>query len=45
MMCSGSLGFSGVLDKSVEPLSKGLGLQVQRHSGEEAAAPTKGCDS
>jgi hypothetical protein len=29
-MCSGSLGFSGVsiLDKSVEPPPKGLGLQV-----------------
>jgi hypothetical protein len=28
--CSGSLGFSGVgvLDKSVEPLPKGLGLRV-----------------
>jgi hypothetical protein len=45
MTCSGSLGFSGVgvLDKSVGPLSKGLGLWVQRHGGEEAAVPTRGC--
>jgi hypothetical protein len=43
--CSGSLGFSNVdvLDKNVEPLSKGLGLEVRRHGGEEAAAPTRGC--
>jgi hypothetical protein len=46
MTCSGSLGFSGVdvLDKSVEPLSKGLGLRIRMHDGEEAAAPTRGCD-
>jgi hypothetical protein len=45
MTCSGNLGFSGVgvLDKSTEPLPKGLSLRVQRHGGEEAAAPTKGC--
>jgi hypothetical protein len=44
MTCSGSLGFSGVsvLDKSVKPLLKGLGLRVQRHGG-EVAAPTRGC--
>jgi hypothetical protein len=42
--CSDSLGFSnvGVLDKSVEPLPKGLGLQVRRHGGEEVVVPTRG---
>jgi hypothetical protein len=46
MTCSGSLGFNGlsVLDKSIEPLLKGLGLQVQRHGREEVATPTRGCD-
>jgi hypothetical protein len=37
MMCS------GILDKCVEPLPKGLSLWLQRHGGEEAAAPTRGC--
>jgi hypothetical protein len=42
--CSSSLGFSGVgvLDKSVEPLLKGLVLRVQRHGREEVAMPTRG---
>jgi hypothetical protein len=39
-----ALAFSGVgvLDKSVEPLPKGLSLRVRRHGGEEVAAPTRG---
>jgi hypothetical protein len=43
-MCSGSLGFSDVdvLDKSIEPLLKGLVLRVRRHVEEEVAAPTRG---
>jgi hypothetical protein len=37
MMCS------GILDKCVEPLPKGLSLRFQRHGGEEAMAPIRGC--
>jgi hypothetical protein len=43
MTFNDSLGFNdvGVLDKSVEPLHKGLDLRVWRHGGEEAVAPIR----
>jgi hypothetical protein len=43
--CNDSLGFSGVgvLDKSVDTLTKGLDLRVRRQGREEATAPTRRC--